>query len=345
MRFSVARPAESRHHNLTQSGGPHRMKRRDLMAATAGLLAAPAVRAQGAWPNRPVRVIVPFTPGGATDGMARVTAAKLQEKLGQPFVVENRPGANGAVGGIAVAQAAPDGYTLLSSASIQILGRLVMRNPGYDPIADLMPVARMGEGPLLLVVNAARPQSTLAEVVAAARANPREWSFAVSSLGAAGHLATIEFIRQVGVDLTQVPYRGTAPALTDVVAGNVAMMFDPILATLPQVRTGRVKGIAITAPARSQAAPEIPTAAEAGMPGLDIQSWWALWGPRGLPAEVVNRIGEVLRTGMFEPDVLARVGTLGITSKAEIGADFAAFIAQDFARSQELLRIANFQPE
>jgi tripartite-type tricarboxylate transporter receptor subunit TctC len=322
------------------------MRRRELVGIVgAGLLAAPAVQAQGAWPNRSVRVIVPFTPGGATDGMARVTAGKLQEKLGQPFIVENRPGANGAVGGIAVAQAAPDGYTLCFSASIQILGRLVMRNPGYDPITDLLPVARVGEGPLLLVVNAARPQTTLAEVVAAARANPRDWPFAVSSLGAAGHLATIEFIRQVGADLTQVPYRGTAPALTDVVAGNVQLMFDPILATLPQVRTGRVRGLAITAPTRSAAAPEIPTAAEAGMPGLDIQSWWALWGPRALPAEIVARIGEALTPGMFEADVLARVGTLGITPKAEIGADFAAFIQRDFARSQDLLRIANFQPE
>jgi tripartite-type tricarboxylate transporter receptor subunit TctC len=322
------------------------MLRRDMMGLLgAGLLAAPAVHAQGAWPSRPVRVIVPFTPGGATDGMARVTAAKLTEKLGQPFVVENRPGANGAVGGIFVSQAAADGYTFCFSASIQAMARLVMRNPGYDPITDLLPVARVGEGPLLLVLNGARPQQTLAEVVAAARANPRDWSFAVSSLGAAGHLATIEFIRQVGVDITQVPYRGTAPALTDVVAGNVQMMFDPILATLPQVRTGRVRGLAITAPTRSQAAPEIPTAAEAGMPGLDIQSWWGLWAPRNLPPEIIARIGAALTPGMFEPDVLARVGTLGITPKAEIGADFAAFIQRDFTRSQELLRIANFQPE
>ena len=322
------------------------MRRRDMLGmAGAGLLAAPAVLAQGTWPSRPVRVIVPFTPGGATDGMARVTTGKLAEKLGQPFVVENRAGANGAVGGIAVAQAAPDGYTLCFSASIQAMARLVMRNPGYDPLVDLLPVARVGEGPLLLVMNAARAPGTLAELVAAIRANPRDWAFAVSSLGAAGHLATIEFVRQVGVDITQAPYRGTAPALTDVVAGNVQLMFDPILATLPQVRTGRVKGMAITAPARSAAAPEIPTAAEAGMPGLDIQSWWALWGPRGLPAEITARIGEALTPGMFEPDVLARVGTLGITPKAEIGADFAAFIQRDFARSQELLRIANFQPE
>jgi tripartite-type tricarboxylate transporter receptor subunit TctC len=292
-----------------------------------------------------VRVIVPFTPGGATDGMARVAVGKLQEKLGQTWVVENRPGANGAVGGQAVARETPDGYTFLFSASIQILARLVMRNPGYDPVADLLPVTRVGEGPLLLVMNAQRAPTTLAELVAAARANPRDWAFAVSSLGAAGHLATIEFIRQLGVELTQAPYRGTAPALTDVVAGNVQLMFDPILATLPQVRAGRVKGLAITAPQRSAAAPEIPTAAEAGMPGLDIQSWWALWGPRGMPAEVTGRIGETLRTAMFEPDVIQRVGTLGITPKAESGADFAAFIQRDFDRSQNLLRIANFQPE
>jgi tripartite-type tricarboxylate transporter receptor subunit TctC len=193
-------------------------------------------------------------------------------------------------------------------------------------------------------MNANRPQTTLAEVVAAAKANPRDWAFAVSSLGAAGHLATIEFVRQVGVDLTQASYRGTAPALTDVVAGNVQLMFDPILATLPQVRSGRVKVLAITAPERNPAAPEIPTAAEAGMPGLDIQSWWALWGPRGVPTAVTGRIAEVLRTGMFEPDVIQRVATLGITPKAESGADFAAFVRRDFDRSEQLLRLANFQP-
>ncbi len=324
------------------------MKRRSLLAsagaaATAGL-AAPAL-AQAPWPSRVVRVIVPFTPGGATDGMARVTAGKLQEKLGQTFVVENRPGANGAVGGQFVARAPADGYTLCFSASIQMLARLVMRNPGYDPVTDLAPVIRTGQGPLLLIMNAARPQNTLQEVLAAVRRNPRDWPFAISSLGAAGHLATIEFIREAGVDVVQVPYRGTAPAITDTVAGNVQLMFDPILATLPQVRERRVKAIAITAQRRAQVAPEIATAAEQGMPGLDIQSWWGLWGPRALPPEIVARIGATLRTGMFEPDVLVRVGTLGIEPLAEVGADFAAFIRRDFERSEALLRLANFQPE
>jgi tripartite-type tricarboxylate transporter receptor subunit TctC len=321
------------------------MQRR-LILAIPTLLAAPAVQAQASWPGRgPIRVIVPFTPGGATDGMARVTTGKLQEKLNQTIIVENRPGANGAVGGQFVAQAAPDGYTFCFSASIQVLARFVMRNPGYDPVADLLPVVRVGQGPLLLIQHAQRPQTTLAETLAAVRANPRDWSFAVSSLGAAGHLATIEFIRQAGVDLIQVPYRGTAPAITDVVAGTTQLMFDPILATLPQVRGGRVRGLAITASARSAAAPEIPTAQEAGMPGLDIQSWWGLWGPRGLPAEIPARIGEVLRTGMFEPDVIQRVATLGIEPLAEPAAEFAAFIQRDVTRAQELLRLANFQPE
>lgn len=318
--------------------------RRAIMAAGGAVLAAPAL-AQAAWPNRPVRVVVPFTPGGATDGMARVAAAKLQEKLGQPFVVENRPGANGAIGGQAVAQAAPDGYTLLASASIQTLARLVMKTPGYDPVADLTPVARVGQGPLLLVQTPARPQPDLRATLAAVRANPRDWAFAVSSLGAAGHLATIDFIRQAGVDITIASYRGTAPALTDVVAGNVQLMFDPILSTLPHVRDNRLRALAITATRRSQAAPGIPTAEEAGMPGLDIQSWWAIWGPRGLPPEIAARIGEALRTGMFEPDVQARVATLGIEPLAELGPDFAAFIRRDFDRSEQLLKLANFQPE
>ncbi|WP_424814238.1 Bug family tripartite tricarboxylate transporter substrate binding protein [Roseococcus sp. YIM B11640] len=325
------------------------MQRRHLIALgslAAPPLAAPTVHAQPAWPGRgPIRVIVPFTPGGATDGMARVTVGKLQEKLGQTFVVENRAGANGAVGGQAVAQATPDGYTFCFSASIQILARLVMRNPNYDPVADLTPVIRTGQGPLLLIMHKARPENTLAEALASCRANPRDWSFAVSSLGAAGHLATIEFVRQAGVDIVQVPYRGTAPAITDVVAGNAKLMFDPILATLPQHRSGAVKTLAITAAQRSPAAPDIPTAQEAGMPGLDIQSWWGLWGPRGLPAEISARIGEVMRTGMFEADVRARVATLGIEPLAETASDFAAFIQRDFTRSQELLRIANFQPE
>lgn len=323
------------------------MKRRTLFSATgAGLvLAAPRPQAQGSWPNRQIRLVVPFSPGGSVDAMARVTAQKLQERLGQTVIVENRTGGNGAIGGIAVAQSPPDGYTFCFSASIQILARLVMRSPGYDPMVDLQPVARVGQGPLLLIMNLQRPQTTLQEVVAAVRASPRDWSFGVSSLGSAGHLATVEFIRQVGVDVTAASYRGTSPALADMMGGNIALIFDPMLATLPPVRTGRVKGVAITSTQRSRAAPDIPTTAEGGMPSIDLQSWWALWGPRGLPAEIVARMNAELSTAMLEPDVRERVGSLGIEPMFQAGPALTQFMERDFARSQELLQIANFQPQ
>ena len=322
------------------------MNRRIILAGgTAALLAAPSLRAQGTWPQRPIRMIVPFAPGGSVDVMGRITAQKLQERLGQPVVVENRTGGNGAIGGVAVAQSAADGHTLLFSASIQILARLVMRSPGYDPLTDLTPIARVGQGPLLLIMGLQRPQTTLQELVAAIRANPRDWSFGVSSLGAAGHLATVEFIRQLGVDPTVATYRGTAPALTDMMGGTIQLIFDPMLATLPPVRAGRVRAIAITSAQRSPAAPDVPTTAEGGMPSLDLQSWWALWGPRGLPADITARINAELATAILEPDVRERVGSLGIEPMFQAGPALDAFMARDFARSQELLRIANFQPE
>lgn len=322
------------------------MNRRPLLLTALATPALAQAQTTAPWPARgPVRVVVPFTPGGSTDGMARVTAGKLQEKLGQTFVVENRAGANGAVGGQFVANAAPDGYTLCFSASIQAMARLVMRNPGYDPMVDLVPIIRVGAGPLILIMNPTRGPTNLAELIAAVRANPRDWNIATSSLGAAGHIATIELIRLIGVEIPVIPYRGTAPALTDVVANNTAMMIDPILAMLPAVRGGNVRGLAITATRRNDALPDLPTAAEQGHPSLDIQSWWGLWGPRGMPAEVTNRIGEVLTTGMFDADIAPRVNNMGVIPAAEIGADFARFIQADFTRSEALLRLANFQPE
>lgn len=322
------------------------MKRRTLIAAGAGVaLAAPQVLAQGNWPNRPIRLVAPYAPGGSVDTMARITAQKLQERLGQTVLVENRSGASGTVGGRYVAQAAPDGYTFCFSASVQTLARLVLRDPGYDPMVDLVPVARVGQGPLLLIMPQQRPQTTLQEVVAAIRANPREWNFATSSLGAAGHLATVEFIRQIGVDMTVVTYRGSAPALTDLFADRVQLMFDPMLATLPPVRANRVKALAITSARRSQAAPEVPTTAEAGMPGVDLQSWWGLWAPKGVPAEITGRIQRELSTAILEPDVAARTVTLGIEPLFQGGQELVDFIQRDFNRTEELLRTANFRPE
>ena len=319
--------------------------RRILLAGAVSGLATPALHAQPAWPSRPIRLIVPFTPGGSTDGMARIGALKLQERLGQTVVVENRPGGNGTVGGIAVAGAAPDGYTLLSSASIQVVARWVMREPGYDPLRDLTPMARMGQGPLLLIMNKDRAPRSIPELAAAVRADPRAWTFGTSSLGAAGHLATIEFNRLTGLDIPIAGYRGTAPALQDLMAGNIQLMIDPILAMGPPVRQGAVKALAITTPQRSRAAPDVPSAPEAGLPGFEFFSWWAIWGPRGLPSEIIARVNGALREGMREEDTVRRLTELGIEPVAETPAEFAAFIARDVARNAELLRLANFVPE
>lgn len=325
---------------------PFALPRRGLLgAALATPLLGRHAAAQGAWPSRPVRIIVPFAPGGSVDTMGRTVAARLQERTGQTVTVENRSGANGTVGGIIVSQAPPDGHTLCVSASLQTIARLIMRSPGYDPLTDLRPVARMGEGPVLLGINPSRPQTTMAEIAAAARARPQDWSFGTSSLGSAGHLATVEFIRQIGVDLTIVPYRGTAPALTDILGGSIGAIFDPMLAMLPQVRSGALRGIALTAPQRNDAAPTMPTTAEAGFPTVDAHSWWAIWGPRGLPDAIITQINAHVREIMAEEAVRSRLAGLGIVPLFQEGAALDTYIQRDFEKAQTLLRLARVEPE
>ncbi|MDO9502923.1 tripartite tricarboxylate transporter substrate binding protein [Falsiroseomonas sp.] len=322
--------------------------RRGILAAGGGLLAAPLasprVLAQ-AWPARPIRMIVPYPPGGATDAMSRLAAQKIQEKMGVPVVVENRSGANGQVGSNAVLQAGADGYTILGSASIHVMARSVMRNVPYDPVTDFVPLARTARGPLVLVMSPQRPQRDIPEIVAAAKAEPARWSFATSSLGSAGHLGTIEFNRVTGANIEIVGYRGTAPALTDVAGGNAHLMFDPVLATLPMVRGGQLRGLGIATAARTPLAPDLPTMAEAGLPGFEFYSWYGVWAPRGVPAEIVARYNAALVEGMRDAAVVERLTGLGFEAVAESVAEAERFINADVARNVELLRIANFQPQ
>lgn len=318
--------------------------RRGMLAAGA-VVAAPSVRAQGAWPARPIRMIVPYTPGAATDAMARLAAQKLGERLGVTVVVENRPGANGAIGSQAVLQAPADGYTIMGSASIHPMARHVMRNAPYDPVADFVPLARTARGPLVLVMNPRLPQATIPAVVEAAKADPRRWSFATSSLGAAGHLASIEFNRVTGAGIEIVGYRGSAPALTDVAAGNAQLMFDPVLATLPMVRGGQLRALGIATAGRTAVAPDTPTLAEAGLPGFEFYSWYGVWGPRAMPREIAERINRALVAGLAEPEVVARLTGLGFEPVSESVEEAERFILADVARNAALLRLANFQPE
>lgn len=325
------------------------MNRRDsirsLIAAAGAALAPGAARSQAGFPNRPIRIVVPVSPGGGVDTFARLIAAKVKTQRDVHFFVENRTGGNSTIGGLDVQRAAPDGYTVLFHASTHNVARLVMRNVPYDPAADFTPIALAGTAPLLHIVANSRQEKTVAEIVAAAKANPKTWSFATAQLGAPGHLAAVAFNQYTGLDLPIIVYRGTAPAANDVVGGHVPMMIEAILALLPLVRTGSVRAVGVTSSRRSPLAPEIPTMAELGLPALNFGAWWGMWGPPGMPDDLVQTINGWVNAAVEELGREGRLAALGIEPASETPQGFAQFIANDFARSAELLKTANFQPE
>jgi tripartite-type tricarboxylate transporter receptor subunit TctC len=321
------------------------MQRRSLLAGAAALLAAPAVHAQGAWPHgRTVRVVCPWPPGAANDMLARLTAQRIQEKLGAVAVTENKVGGAGLVGTREVLGAAPDGYTLLASAFNTAVMPLVLRGANFDPMTDLEICARTAAAPLVLVSTTRRPQATLADVVAAAKANPRVWNIAISSLGSAGHLATIEFNRRTGGDINMVPYRGTQPALTDMMAGNVELLIDPSFALLPAAADGRVRALGIATARRSTLAPNVPTMAEAGLPGYEFQSWYGVWAPKGTPREIVMRINALMQETMRDPPIVERMTQQVLEPVTETPEQSRQFIANEISRATELLRSVNYEP-
>ena len=324
------------------------LRRRDFVVSSLALLggALPAGQtlAQKDFPNRPIRLIVPFAAGGGVDVFARVLGEKLKETKGYTVVVENRGGANGAVGGGAVKQADPDGYTLLFSAATHLMAQQVMRNAPYDPIADFTSIARVGEAPMLLVMSPKLPQKNIAEVVVDARQHPDKWTFATAALGAPGHLATVAFNRLAGLKLMIIPYRGTAPGLTDVAAGNVQLMIDPVLALLPMAQGGQVKGLAVTSAKRSALAPDIPTAAESGLPGLEQATWYGVWGPKGVPADIVKTLNAAINDAIKALAQDGRLAKLGIEPVSETPEQFLEFSKKDLDRNSELLKSVDFQP-
>jgi tripartite-type tricarboxylate transporter receptor subunit TctC len=328
------------------------MHRRTLLKAAAGaavlgVIKAPAVHAQGTWPQpgRTVKVIVPWPAGAANDALGRLLAQKLQERFGASTVVENRTGGAGLIGTNAVIQAEPDGYTLLASAFNTAVMPLVIKGATFDPQVDLEVMARTAVAPLVCVMSASRPQKTIGEMLAAAKANPREWLFAISSLGSAGHLATIEFARRTGVAFDLVPYRGTAPALTDIMGGNVQLLIDPAFALLPAARDGtRARALAIASTARSRLAPDLPTMSESGLPGFAFNSWYGIWAPKGTPREISEKVNALIQETMRDPAVVEKLTTTLLEPVAESIDESKKFIASEITRATELLKLVNFQP-
>jgi tripartite-type tricarboxylate transporter receptor subunit TctC len=325
------------------------MNRRDAVAsmlATAGVvLGSRVVRAQAGFPNRSIRIIVPVSPGGGVDIFARLIAAKIGTQRDVQFVVENRTGGNSTIGGLDVHRAAPDGYTVLFHASTHNVARLVMRDVPYDPIADFTPIALAGQAPLLHIIANSRPEKTIKDIAAAAKAKPDEWSFATAQLGAPGHLAEVAFNQYQGLDVPIIVYRGTAPAANDVVGGHVPMMIEAMLSLLPLVRAGSVRGVAVTGKKRSALAPEIPTMTELGLPELDFGAWWAMWGPPGMPADLVQTLNGWVNDAVKALAADGRLATLGIEPAARTPEAFAQFIKADLDRSTKLLKAAKFEPQ
>jgi tripartite-type tricarboxylate transporter receptor subunit TctC len=316
------------------------------MLASAGAVLAPGVvRGQARFPERPIRIIVPVSPGGGVDTFARLIAAKIGAQRNVEFVVENRTGGNSTVGGLDVQRAAADGYTVLFHASTHNVARLVMREVPYDPVTGFTPIALAGEAPLIHIIANGRPEQTVNDIVAAAKAKPDDWSFATAQLGAPGHLAEVAFNQFTQLSVPIVVYRGTAPAANDVIGGHVPMMIEAILALLPLVKGGSVRAVAVTGKKRSTLAPDIPTMTELGLPGLDFGAWWAMWGPPGLPARLTQTLNGWVNDAVKALAADGRLDALGIEPVAKTPEEFAQYLRADRDRSEKLLKAANFVPQ
>jgi len=314
-----------------------------LLALLLSAFAAAPVSAQS-WPARPVRLVVPFAPGGGSDFIGRVIARKLSERLGQQMIVENRPGAGSNLGAEYVVRSQPDGYTiLLTPASYTVNPSLYKLS--WEPLRDITPIIQLSQGPFVVAVNPSLPAKTLAELVELAKRDPDKLSYASSGNGTIVHLATEYFLDTAKVKILHVPYKGTGPALNDTVAGNVQVIFGSVATTLQFVKSGRLRALAVTTPQRIAAAPEVPTVAEAGFPGYQVTNWHGLVGPKGLPREIVDRINKESNEALKSADVEKILAADGLTAAGGTPERFEALIASEVAGWAKVVRQAGVKLE
>jgi tripartite-type tricarboxylate transporter receptor subunit TctC len=314
-----------------------------ILAAALFALALPSF-AQS-WPTRTVKIVVPFPAGGPTDVLTRVLAEKMGTQLGQPVVVENKPGAGGSIGADFVAKSAADGYTLVmattSTHSIgPYLGKLA-----YDPVKDFTPIVWVGNATNILVVSNQVPVNSVKELIELAKREPGKLNYATSGIGTISHLTTELFASMAGVKLNHVPYKGTQQSIPDLISGQVAILFDNVMTSQPNIKAGKVKGLAISSPARSPLVPELPTIAEAGLPGFQSMTWFGLLGPAGTPKTVVERVNAEMNKALQLPDIQARFSQMGFEPAGGSAADFAQAIQRDSQKWSKVIRDAGVKPE
>lgn len=321
-----------------------RFPRRAMPALLLSGLGLPgAARAQAAWPDRPIRFVIPYPPGGSTDVVGRLVGQALAEELGQPVVIENRGGATATIGSQAVAQAKPDGYTLLLSniASHAIAATLFNSLP-YDPVRSFTHISLLVTTPTILVVNPAFPAHSLADVVRLSKEAPGGLDMASSGSGSSNHLLLVRFAELTGAKLNHVPYRGGGPAMTDVIAGTVPMMSDTLPSALPHLRAGAVRPLAVSGPERSPLVPDVPTFREAGIDLINLP-WYGLSGPAGMEPAVVSRLAEAVRKVLGSPALQARLAELGSMPGSLGPEEYTRFVAEEAERWAPVVRASGAQ--
>lgn len=298
------------------------------MACALPSLANPAW-AQAAWPKGPVRIIVPHPAGGPADQIARLTGNGLGQALSATFVVDNRPGGGGMLGAQAVAQAKPDGETLLVNASVHVTYPALFKQVGFDVIKDFAPITQLTRVPMLLVINPQLPVHDVKGLIAYAKAHPGSLSFGSSGNAGAAHLAGELFKQLTGVDMVHVPYRGAAPALTDLIGGQIQLMFDPASSSMQHIRSGKLRALAVTSQARMALVPDLPTMIEAGLPGYVLTNWYGLWAPKGTPAATVQRLQAAAAQALKMPDIQASIRQTGAEVVTSTPEEFARFVVSE----------------
>jgi tripartite-type tricarboxylate transporter receptor subunit TctC len=316
------------------------LSRRKILVYAAMLPVLARTAAAQTWPQKPIKILVPFAPGGNTDGIARVIGQRLSERLGEQFVVENRPGANGVLAAEAAARASPDGYTLFMAALPQIAIFPAMTKVSYDPIKDFSPISNVGSNPFALIVNPKLPAKTLKELVDYVRAQPSKFPYASGGTGSLSHLSMVLLLKQANLDMTHVPYKGGGPAVADVIAGHVQIYFANLSEALPQAKAGLVRVIAVSSEQRIAQLPDVPTVAESGYPNFGTLTWNGLLAPAGTPADVVNKVAAEIGAAVKDPVMKERLVAYGVDAVGDTPAHFAATIKTDIAMWSEAIKLA-----
>ena len=310
-----------------------------LAAALAGM--APAF----AWPDQPIKLVVPFTPGTGPDIIARFVAERLSPRLGQPVVVENVTGASGNIGSQQVARAKPDGHTLMSSVNTLVMNASLFKNLPYDPVADFAPLGLAAWGSLVLVANPAQKPNTLSELIAAAKAEPKSLTYGSPGVGTPHHLSMALVETTAGIELTHVPYRGTAGAVQDLLGGQIGYMFLPVHVSAQHIRAGKLKAIAAGSPHRLPQLPEVPTLAQAGLESVDVDMWYALFAPKGTPADIAERLNREIGAILDAPEAKAIFEAQGLVPMTSTPAAMAGIVARDRARWADVVAKRGIVPE